>query len=125
MCVMFFFKQKTAYDMRMSDWSSDVCSSELIGHAREIADGQIGAGAEELRLEYPFTVERAVSDPGYLPDMAAFYDDCATRVAARLDAGTDVAVLCEGDPFFYGSFMYLFDLLAERDRPSVVSGTSV
>src|SRR3546814_19270455 len=28
-CVVFFFKQKTAYDMRISDWSSDVCSSDL------------------------------------------------------------------------------------------------
>src|SRR3546814_3971218 len=30
--VVFFFKQKTAYEMRMSDWSSDVCSSDLISH---------------------------------------------------------------------------------------------
>src|SRR3546814_12770815 len=29
MCVFFFFKQKTAYEMRISDWSSDVCSSDL------------------------------------------------------------------------------------------------
>src|SRR3546814_3083468 len=29
-CVFFFFKQKTAYDMRISDWSSDVCSSDLV-----------------------------------------------------------------------------------------------
>src|SRR3546814_6948795 len=29
-CVFFFFKQKTAYEMRISDWSSDVCSSDLI-----------------------------------------------------------------------------------------------
>src|SRR3546814_8063619 len=31
LCVFFFFKQKTAYEMRISDWSSDVCSSDLIG----------------------------------------------------------------------------------------------
>src|SRR3546814_4609730 len=32
-CVVFFFKQKTAYEMRISDWSSDVCSSDLLrGH---------------------------------------------------------------------------------------------
>src|SRR3546814_8940329 len=31
--VMFFFKQKTAYEMRISDWSSDVCSSDLVGIA--------------------------------------------------------------------------------------------
>src|SRR3546814_9286939 len=32
MVVFFFFKQKTAYEMRISDWSSDVCSSDLFGH---------------------------------------------------------------------------------------------
>src|SRR3546814_3926714 len=33
-CCVFFFKQKTAYDMRISDWSSDVCSSDLTKQAR-------------------------------------------------------------------------------------------
>src|SRR3546814_1951030 len=33
-CVFFFFKQKTAYEMRISDWSSDVCSSDLEGRCR-------------------------------------------------------------------------------------------
>ena len=92
------------------------------GHAREIAAGHIGAGAEELRLEYPFTVERPLEDPSYLTDMAAFYDESSTRVAACLDAGKDVAVLCEGDPFFYGSFMYLFDRLADRYASQIVPG---
>src|SRR3546814_1976087 len=37
--VFFFFKQKTAYEMRISDWSSDVCSSDLEGHrAQAVAD---------------------------------------------------------------------------------------
>src|SRR3546814_3953976 len=40
MCVFFFFKQKTAYEMRISDWSSDVCSSDLEIH--ELIDGGIG-----------------------------------------------------------------------------------
>src|SRR3546814_12331545 len=34
MCYFFFFKQKTAYEMRISDWSSDVCSSDLDGSER-------------------------------------------------------------------------------------------
>src|SRR3546814_5126081 len=37
-CVFFFFKQKTAYEMRISDWSSDVCSSDL---SAATADGQM------------------------------------------------------------------------------------
>jgi precorrin-2/cobalt-factor-2 C20-methyltransferase len=92
------------------------------GHAREIAEGRIGAQAEELRLEYPFTVERPVDDPSYLADMGTFYDAAADQVAARLDSGRDVAVLCEGDPFFYGSFMYLFDRLADRYPSEIVPG---
>src|SRR3546814_9139289 len=35
-CVFFFFKQKTAYEMRISDWSSDVCSSDLQVAARRL-----------------------------------------------------------------------------------------
>src|SRR3546814_7537087 len=35
--VFFFFKQKTAYEMRISDWSSDVCSSDLLAQARHAA----------------------------------------------------------------------------------------
>src|SRR3546814_5385307 len=35
----FFFKQKTAYEMRISDWSSDVCSSDLVGRQADIGEG--------------------------------------------------------------------------------------
>src|SRR3546814_356735 len=47
-CSLFFFKQKTAYEMRISDWSSDVCSSDLTGITRspaqaEIADARLNA----------------------------------------------------------------------------------
>ena len=92
------------------------------GHARQIADGQIGSAAEELRFEYPFTIERLADDPVYQREMAGFYDDSARAVAARLDAGKDVAVLCEGDPFFYGSFMYLYDRLANGYSSQIVPG---
>src|SRR3546814_3355182 len=39
LCFFFFFKQKTAYEMRISDWSSDVCSSDLIGRRKVIIGG--------------------------------------------------------------------------------------
>jgi precorrin-2/cobalt-factor-2 C20-methyltransferase len=54
----------------------------------------------------------------------AVYDAAAARLAAELEAGRDVAVLCQGDPFFYGSFMYLFARLAERFPVEVVPGVS-
>src|SRR3546814_6018628 len=60
-CIFFFFKQKTAYEMRISDWSSDVCSSDLIvrkigsekqdsvGDVERLADPAIGNQLEQLR----------------------------------------------------------------------------
>jgi len=54
----------------------------------------------------------------------AVYDRAAGEIAAELAAGRDVAVLCQGDPFFYGSFMYLFGRLAERHAVEVVPGVS-
>jgi precorrin-2/cobalt-factor-2 C20-methyltransferase len=89
------------------------------GHARSIVNGAINPAAEELRLEYPFTTEVALDDPRYLAEMGAFYEACAATLAERLDGGCEVALLCEGDPFFYGSSMYLFDRLA-RDYPHEV-----
>ncbi|MBV9785562.1 MAG: precorrin-2 C(20)-methyltransferase [Acidisphaera sp.] len=73
------------------------------GYARSIAAGHIAPGADELRFEFPFTTELPVHDACYQAGMEAFYADSAARIAARLDAGTDVALLCEGDPLLYGS----------------------
>src|SRR6202041_132789 len=79
---------------------------------------------EELRLDYPFTIEVPLDDPRYLIEIGEFYDACARRIAERLDAGRDVALLCEGDPFFYGSSMYLFDRLAGDYDHEVVPGVT-
>lgn len=94
------------------------------GNARSIAASLLRADAEELRLEYPFTTEVALNDPRYHLDMDAFYDGAAERIAGRLAAGEDVAVLCEGDPFFYGSYMYLHDRLASRFPVRVIAGVT-
>jgi precorrin-2/cobalt-factor-2 C20-methyltransferase len=54
----------------------------------------------------------------------AVYDRAADDILGHAAAGRDVAVLCQGDPFFYGSFMYLFARLAERAPVEVVPGVS-
>ena len=92
------------------------------GHARSIAGAHVNPAAEELRFEYPFTTEVHVDDPCYEPGMNAFYEAAAGALAARLAAGSDVALLCEGDPFFYGSAMYLFDRLAAAFPSEVTPG---
>lgn len=84
--------------------------------ARAIAADVIPAGAREIVMDVPMTVDRA-------PAQAA-YDKGAAEIAAALEAGEDVICLCEGDPFFYGSFMYLFARLSERFEVEVVPGVT-
>jgi precorrin-2/cobalt-factor-2 C20-methyltransferase len=94
------------------------------GHARTIVDGALNPTAELLRLEYPFTTEVALDDPRYLAEMAEFYEASAAILAKRLDSGLEVALLSEGDPFFYGSSMYLFDRLARDYAHEVIPGVT-
>ncbi|MDE2446351.1 MAG: precorrin-2 C(20)-methyltransferase, partial [Alphaproteobacteria bacterium] len=54
----------------------------------------------------------------------ATYDKGAAAIAAALDRGKDVVMLCEGDPFFYGSFMYIFERLSEKYKTIVVPGVT-
>jgi precorrin-2/cobalt-factor-2 C20-methyltransferase len=56
--------------------------------------------------------------------MAAFYESTAATIATHLNAGHDVALLCEGDPFFYGSSMYLFDRLARAHPTEIIPGVT-
>jgi len=84
--------------------------------ARSIAADVIPEDAAEITIHIPMTVERG-------PAQAA-YDQGAADIAVHLDAGRDVVVLCEGDPFFYGSFMYLFARLSGKYETEVVPGVT-
>src|SRR3546814_7852193 len=53
MCLFFFFKQKTAYEMRISDWSSDVCSSDLEDRHRMLSAGLQSRGGEAAGHQLP------------------------------------------------------------------------
>ena len=65
---------------------------------------------------------RIPMQPG--PPPAAIYDAAAAELATELDRGDDVALLCQGDPLFYGSFVHLFARLAGRYRIEIVPGVS-
>lgn len=84
--------------------------------ARSIAAEFITGGAREIVIDVPMVVERG-------PAQAA-YDKAAEEVAGVLEADEDVVVLCEGDPFFYGSFMYLYARLSGQFTVEVVPGVT-
>lgn len=100
------------------------CKKGSRGNARTIADDLIRSDAIELAMEYPVTTEVAVSDPAYNAALAEFYERCVETLLAQVNAGTDVMVLCEGDPFLYGSFMHLHARLVGKAPVVVVPGIS-
>lgn len=92
------------------------------GHARSIVEGMVAPDAVELPMEYPVTTEIPFDDPRYNALLADFYAASVARLTEIVDAGGNVVVLCEGDPFFYGSFMHLYTRLKGRVPVSVVPG---
>jgi len=91
-------------------------------NARRIAAELIPANAIEEVLEYPVTTGTTDHPGGYAGALADFYAECADRLAAHLDAGRTVVVLAEGDPMFYGSYMYVHEMLRDRYPTEVVPG---
>jgi precorrin-2/cobalt-factor-2 C20-methyltransferase len=90
------------------------------GQARRIVDGMLRDDAIEIAMEYPVTTEIPLTDPRYNALLSAFYADQTDRLTALAEAGEDVVVLCEGDPFFYGSFMHLYERLKDVTPVQVV-----
>ena len=91
------------------------------GQARAIVEGMLSPDVREYPMEYPVTTELAVGSREYNELLAGFYDAWADRLA-RLSRETDVVVLCEGDPFFYGSFMHLYTRLQGKAEIEVIAG---
>ena len=71
-------------------------------------------------MEYPVTTEIPLTDPHYNRTLAGFYETCTQSLRDLAAGGADVVVLCEGDPFFYGSFMHLYMRLADQVPVEVV-----
>ncbi len=94
------------------------------GHARTIMSSYITDKHEEMPMVYPVTTEYPVSDPRYEVLIGEFYKDSSEKIAKRLRSGEDVAVLCVGDPFFYGSFMHIYRRLVDEFSCEVVAGVT-
>lgn len=84
--------------------------------ARGIVAGHLDGHHREICIRMPMVAARFPAQD--------VYDRAAAELGGHLDAGRDVAVLCEGDPFFYGSFMYMFGRMAAHHAVEVVPGVS-
>ena len=84
--------------------------------ARSIAAELIPVGASEIVMDVPMSTDREPAQRAY--------DLGAAQIAAALDDGQDVVCLCEGDPFFYGSFMYIHARLFPRYTIEIVPGVT-
>lgn len=92
------------------------------GNARATVEGYLRADAIELPLLYPVTTEIDRHETGYVDALAGFFAEAAAAVEAHLAEGRTVAVLSEGDPLFYGSYMHLHVRLAPRWPAEVIPG---
>lgn len=92
------------------------------GQARRIVDGILAPDVQEHAMEYPVTTEIPFDSPDYNRLLSAFYDDWAARLKDLVARGAEVVVLCEGDPFFYGSFMHLYVRLKDDVPVEVIPG---
>ncbi|MFD4275232.1 precorrin-2 C(20)-methyltransferase [Streptomyces cyaneofuscatus] len=92
--------------------------------ARSIAAAHLRPDHIEEPLVYPVTTETTDHPGGYRGALEEFYKKAAARLAAHLDAGRTVAVLAEGDPMFYGSYMHMHKRLADRYATEVIPGVT-
>ena len=107
---------------------ADVVAYHSARHGRSIARGiaepYLRPGQIEEHLIYPVTTEVTDHPGGYTGALEDFYVDATRRIAAHLDAGLNVALLAEGDPLFYSSYMHLHTRLAQRFNAIIVPGVT-
>jgi precorrin-2/cobalt-factor-2 C20-methyltransferase len=115
---------KAARAIERADVVAHFAKAGNASHARRIVAAHLRADALELALEYPVTTEIERGDPEYAARIDAFFERSAERVAEQLELGRTVAVLSEGDPFFYGSYMHLHARLAPRYATEVIPGVT-
>ena len=110
--------------LREADVIAHFAKAGNASHARAIAAPHMRPEVTELPLLYPVTTELPKCSDGYRDALRDFYDEAAAKIAAQLEAGRAVAVICEGDPLFYGSYMHLHARLASRFPTEIVAGVT-
>ena len=92
------------------------------GHARSIVEGLVKDTVNEFAMDYPVTIEVPFTNPQYNEILSGFYADCTRKIKSLSNEGFSVSVLCEGDPFFYGSFMHVYYRLKDTHPVNVIPG---
>ena len=90
------------------------------GHARQIASTLLSKDVIELAMEYPITTEIPLSDQRYSEVLSKFYKKYSNKIISLSQTGIDLVILCEGDPFFYGSFMHIYSRVKDKCPVEVV-----
>ena len=90
------------------------------GHARQIASTLLSKDVIELAMEYPITTEIPLSDKRYSEVLSEFYKKYSNKIISLSQTGIDLVILCEGDPFFYGSFMHIYSRVKNKCPVEVV-----
>jgi precorrin-2/cobalt-factor-2 C20-methyltransferase len=115
---------KAARALREADVIAYFGKTGQQSHSRVTAGHYLRPGVVELPLAYPITTELPKCSSGYRQALETFYAGAADAIAAHLQAGRIVAVICEGDPLFYGSYMHLHARLAPRFATEVIAGVT-
>ena len=110
--------------LREADVIAHFAKAGHSSHSRTIVERHLRAGGIELPLAYPVTTELPKCGAAYRDALGDFYDRSAAEVTHYLEAGRVVAVICEGDPLFYGSYMHLHARLAARFPTEIIAGVT-
>jgi precorrin-2/cobalt-factor-2 C20-methyltransferase len=115
---------KAVHTLKSADVVAHFAKAGNASNARAIVSQFLPSDVTELPLLYPITTEKPSSDSAYRSAIRGFFDDAASAVAAHLDAGRSVAVLSEGDPLFFGSYMHLHVRLMKHYPTDVIPGVT-
>ncbi|MBH19132.1 MAG: precorrin-2 C(20)-methyltransferase [Crocinitomicaceae bacterium] len=92
------------------------------GRAFEIVKNMISKDTTHISLEYPVTTEIHFSSDTYKKKINDFYKECVEKIELILKQNIDICLLCEGDPFFYGSFIHLYEKLKNNFQVEIIPG---
>jgi precorrin-2/cobalt-factor-2 C20-methyltransferase len=115
---------KAVHALQSADVIAHFAKAGNASNARAIVEQFLRPEVTELPLEYPVTTEQPAGDPAYRGPIRGFFDEAAAAVALHLDAGRNVAVLSEGDPLFFGSYMHLHVRLMKHYPTEVIPGVT-